>query len=184
MFEDIHTQRLVLRDLTLEDAETLLRYRQDPEVARYQSWRIFDLDGIRRFILSHRNLAPNTEDSWYQVAIADRKGNQLLGDLGLHFPNGQREQAEIGITLAPWAQGRGLAQEALTAALDYYFVGLKKHRVYASVDPRNTPCTRLLERVGMRKEAHHIESYFADGEWTDDVIYALLRREWLAKTQE
>ena len=55
---------------------------------------------------------------------------------------------------------------------------LRKHRVYASVDPRNKPSMALLERVGMRKEAYLRQSLFWKGEWVDDVIYALLRSEW------
>ena len=88
---------------------------------------------------------------------------------------------EIGITLARGFQGRGFATEALRAVLGYLFSTLGKHRVFGSVDPRNAPSLALLERVGMRREAHFVESLWFKGGWADDVIYAMLRREYLAE---
>ena len=84
---------------------------------------------------------------------------------------------ELGITLAPSAQGQGYATETVQALLRYLFADLEKHRVTASVDPRNTASVALFERVGMRREAHHIKSYRLRGEWVDDVILAMLREE-------
>lgn len=75
-------------------------------------------------------------------------------------------------------QGNGYATEALRAMVNFIFLGLNKHRVVASVDPRNTASIGLIERLGFRKEAHHKESYYLRGEWVDDIIYALLRCEW------
>ncbi len=110
--------------------------------------------------------------------------DNLAGDCGLHFPVGEPWQAEVGITLAPRAQGHGFAREALAAALDHLFGELGKHRVIASVDPRNAPSIRLLERLGMRREAHFRESVWDKGEWCDDVVYAMLAEEWGSRRAE
>jgi RimJ/RimL family protein N-acetyltransferase len=93
------------------------------------------------------------------------------------------EQAEIGITLAPESQGLGYGSEALSAVLDYLLGPLGKHRVVASVDPRNTPSLELMCRVGMRQEAHFRESLRFKGEWADDVVFATLGPEWLERRQ-
>ena len=58
---------------------------------------------------------------------------------------------------------------------------LKKHRITASIDPRNTSSIRLIERLGFRKEAHFKQSLFFHGEWVDDLIYAMLAEEWKTK---
>ena len=105
----------------------------------------------------------------------------MIGDCGLHFPPGEPHQAEVGITLAPGHQGQGYATEALNAVLDYLFLSLGKHRVFASVDPRNRASIALLERVGMRKEAHLRESVWWKGEWADDLVFAVLEGEWRAR---
>ena len=87
-------------------------------------------------------------------------------------------QVEVGCTLKKTFQGKGYATEALTAMVNYFFTILKKHRIVASIDPRNTASIRLIERLGFRKEAHFKESYFLRGEWVDDIIYAMLDKDW------
>jgi RimJ/RimL family protein N-acetyltransferase len=86
-------------------------------------------------------------------------------------------QVEIGFALAPSSQGRGFAAEAVVAVLDLLFGQLGKHRVFASADPRNRSSLRLLQRVGMRQEAHFRESVLFKGTWADDTVFAVLRSE-------
>ena len=178
MFDDIITSRLVLRKLNLADSEALFRYRTDPDVSRYQNWKPLTIEDARQFVETLANLEPDTPGSWFQLAITMRETGELIGDCGIHFPVEETRQAEIGITLAPAYQGKGYALEALVAVLDFLFVTLRKHRVVASVDPGNQPSIALLERLGMRKEAHFRESLWFKGAWADDVIYAILEREW------
>lgn len=85
---------------------------------------------------------------------------------------------EIGFTIAPEHQGHGYAREAVSSLLRYLFEQLGKHRVTAACDPRNTPSVKVLEAVGMRREGHMVESTWAKGEWSDDLLFAILRREW------
>jgi RimJ/RimL family protein N-acetyltransferase len=66
----------------------------------------------------------------------------------------------------------------LRALLDYLLVELGKDRVFGSVDPRNVRSMRLLQRVGMRKEAHLVKSVLFKGEWVDDVIFAIHASDW------
>lgn len=178
MFDDIITSRLVLRKIRLADTEALFRYRTDPQVSRYQNWKPLTIEDARQFVETFTSVEPDTPGSWFQLAITLRETGDLIGDCGLHFTAEETRQAEIGITLAPAYQGKGYASEALTAALDYLFITLRKHRVVASVDPGNLPSIALLERLGMRKEAHFRESLWFKGAWADDIIYAILEREW------
>ena len=85
---------------------------------------------------------------------------------------------EIGFTIAPAHQGRGLATEAVRRLLDYLLVERGKHRVVATCDDRNIRSAAVLERVGMRREGHLLESTWSKGEWTSDLLYGVLRREW------
>ncbi len=88
--------------------------------------------------------------------------------------------AEIGFTLAPEHQGHGYATEAVHRLLHYLLIERGKHRVSATCDDRNTRSVAVLERVGMRREGHLLESTWSKGEWTSDLLYAVLRREWPA----
>ena len=178
MFNTLRTDRLLLRTLRASDAEAMYAYRSDPEVARYQNWEPRSLEEIQGFIASLGEAEPGQPGAWYQVGIARCESDGLIGDLGIHVSESEPRQAEIGITLAPAFQGRGLASEALRALFGYLFLDLGLHRVHGSVDPRNRASMALLARVGMRQEAHFVESYWCKGEWTDDAVFALLAREW------
>ena len=177
----LHTARLTLDELQADDAAALYGYRSDPAISRYQGWRPGSLENARDFIEASQRVAFDTPDTWCQRAIRLRGTGELIGDLGLHFLTDAT--VELGISLARPHQGRGLAGEALAAALGYLFEHLHKHRVFASVDPRNHACLQLLERTGLRREAHFRESLWLDGEWVDDVVFAMLAREWPPSTR-
>lgn len=175
--------RVVLRALRADDTETIFAYRADPGVARYQSWQPQSVDELRSFIASLARAESYAPGTWYQLGIALPADGALIGDCGVHVPADEPRQAEFGITLAPAWQGRGLATAALEALFTQVFGTLDKHRVFASVDSRNARSIALMERAGMRREAYHRESLWFKGEWADDVVYALLRREWLARAR-
>lgn len=172
---EITTDRLHLRPLQEADAEALFKYRSDPEISRYQQWEPADLSEVKRFIKDNSELTPG---KWLQLAICLRDNHELIGDCGLHTPRDRDHETELGISLAGEYQGIGYAAEALKAVIDHLFRVMGKHRVYASVDPRNLPSIKLLERVGMRKEAHFKKSLRFKGAWADDCIYAVLGEEW------
>lgn len=174
----IVTERLVLGSLLSHDAPRLFEYRSAPDVCRYQFWEPRSVQEAEEFIERSRSDSFETPDVWHQLAIRLQDGDQLIGDVGVHFPGDPPLQAEFGITLAPEYQGQGLAREALLGLLDHLFTVMSRHRVFASVDPRNGPSVALLERVGMRREAHFRQSLWFKGEWADDLVYALLDSEW------
>jgi RimJ/RimL family protein N-acetyltransferase len=153
MFQEIVTDRLVLRDLRACDAEIMFAYRSDTEVSRYQAWKPASAEELRRFFDDLAGRDPGTSGGWYQVGLALRATGELIGDCGIHSADDPL-LAEIGITLAQRFQGHGYAGEALRAMVTYLFGMLRKHRIRASVDPRNERSLRLMERLGFRQEAH------------------------------
>ena len=76
------------------------------------------------------------------------------------------------LALAPEHQGHGYATEAVRRLLHYLLVERGKHRVSAACDDRNTRSAAVLERVGMRREGHLLESTWSKGEWSNDLLYA------------
>lgn len=179
MTPQILTERLRIDALTADDAAALYTYRSHEDVTRFQGWCPGSVDDARAFIARNAAGTFNQHESWYQLAIRSAATGELIGDLGLHFVADDGQQAEIGFTIAPSHQRRGLGAEAVKAALGHLFTVLNKHRVFASIDPRNQASLALLQRVGMRQEAHFRQSLFWRGEWVDDVVFALLRSEWL-----
>ncbi|MDY7095808.1 MAG: GNAT family protein [Acidobacteriota bacterium] len=175
----LRTDRLELSRLRESDAAAIYAYRSLPEVARFQSWEPASEDNVRELIAEATTIPFHHAGTRFQFALRLLATGEVIGDLGIHFPADQPHQAEVGITLAPSAQGQGLATEALRAILDYLFETLKKHRIYASTDPQNHPSHNLLRTVGFRQEAHFRQSLWFKGEWVDDVVFGLLRGEWV-----
>lgn len=174
-FKYIKTGRLLIRTLVRDDAAAFYSYRSLPEVALYQSWWPSELREIEAFLIKNETVRPGQTGAWLQLAVCLEDG-RLIGDIGLHFL--ENDQLEIGYTLSPVYQGFGYASEAVRAVLEYAFADLSIHRVTAWVDPDNGKSVKLLVRMGFRKEAHFIKSYFADDGWRDECVYAMLDEEW------
>lgn len=176
---DLRTARLRLDGLRAADAPTLFAYRADPRVSRFQGWCPASLTEAANFIARQQAQAFAQLGSWCQLALRREPETALIGDVGVHFVDA--DTLEFGITVAPAAQQRGLAAEAAQAVLALAFETLGRHRVYAEVDPRNLACVRLLERLGMRREALFRE-HWRDGDgWADTAIHAILDHEWRAR---
>lgn len=179
----LHTPRLLLRPLTAADAAAIADYRDDPEVARYQSWDRYREADALAMIDSLADTGPGTPGAWFQWGITERSSGALLGDCGLKTLEDPR-LGLVGYTLGRAHQGRGLATEAMRAVIELAFGRLAMHRLAASVDLENLRSLALLERLGWRREAHHRRSEWFKGAWCDDIIYAQLRDEWLAQQQQ
>ena len=176
----LYTERLLLRDITMDDKQDIFNYRSDAEANKFQGWIPETLEDVESFI--QRNTKEfNQPESWYQLLITDKETKVVIGDIGVHFLGVENVQAELGITLSPSFQGKGYASEVLEGIIDYLFNDLHKHRITASVDPDNTASIQLMERIGLRKEGHFVKSLFWKNNWVDDVIYAVLHEEWPKK---
>jgi RimJ/RimL family protein N-acetyltransferase len=176
---EIVTERLVVRTFRVDDLEAFVAYRSDPEVARYQSWDSpYSMADAESLLHSLSGLVFGQPGEGLQLAIADQASGTICGDCFVRVLTDQPETAEIGVTLARASQGRGLATEALTALLTELFARRGLHRVFAEADDRNSPVRRLLESLGFRCEARHVEADWFKGEWSTLCLYAMLNREW------
>jgi RimJ/RimL family protein N-acetyltransferase len=158
-FHSLRTDRLILRRFSTDDIESFAAYRSDPDVARYQSWDPpFTRAQAQDFIEALADTDPDTPGKWFQFAVVEASSGVHIGDLAAFVDGADPRLARIGFTLARAAHGNGYATEAATGLLDYLFVARHKHRVAADCDIRNAPSIAVLERLGMRREAHHRES--------------------------
>ena len=177
-FESLETPRLLVRRFRAADLRPFVAYRAHPDVARYQSWSDYDEARGRALIASMQTAQPGVPGQWFQFALEVREGGALVGDLAFKVSEAEPREAEVGFSLAPGHQGRGYGTEALRALLGYAFGTLALHRVYAVTDALNAPAAALLERVGMRREAHYVENTWFKGAWGSELLYAMLEREW------
>lgn len=178
-FTEMKGERVTLRRFKPADVKPFVAYRSDPDVARYQSWDApYPLAHGELLIRAMQRQHPDTPGQWFQFAVMLSSTGELIGDCGAKPDAADPRQAEIGYTIATQQHGHGYGADAVRTLLGYLFDGRGKHRVTASCDPRNTGSIRLLERIGMRREGHMRESIWFNGEWADDLLFAMLDREW------
>lgn len=178
----LRTERLTLRAATAEDAKPTFEYRRLESVGHwlteipsdYEAYRatftdaarlaaavVVELDGV---IIGDFML--RIEDAWAQAEVTDAARNS---------------QAELGWVLDPTYTGHGYATEAVREMLRFCFEELGLRRVVANCFTDNTASWRLMERIGMRREAHAVrDSLHRSGEWLDGYTYALLADEWFS----
>src|SRR5215472_7927805 len=178
-FTELAGERVLLRRFRPADVADFVAYRSRAEVARFQSWDApYPREEGERFVRQLMKEHPDTPGEWFQFAVALRPAGQLIGDCAALPHADDPRQCEIGFTIAGEHQGHGYATEAVRLLLDYLFATRGKHRIIAYCDARNAASIALLERLAMRREGHLRESTWAKGEWTDDLVYALLHHEW------
>lgn len=175
----LRTRRLVLRRFRGDDARALAEYRSDPAVARYQSWDVPVTLAAATELAEVFAAGNPAQPGWFQYAIECRSDGALIGDLGVCL-HGNLMQAEIGFTLARGYQGRGYAGEAVGQILQHLFTQRNLRRVSAECDVRNVPSARLLRRLGFAEEGCRRAHTWLKGEWTDDLLFGLLRESWRA----
>jgi aminoglycoside 6'-N-acetyltransferase len=172
--------------MTAGDLDDVHDWMSDPEVARYQLYEPRDREQVAEH-LAKVSVATSLEkdDDFVEFGIVlpalgtDR--DRVIGCIYFPLKSVADETAEIGWALTAAYQGSGYALEAASAVLDLAFGEVGLHRVYAELDPRNTPSVRLCARLGMRHEAHFLEHMMFKGDWADTGIYGILDREWAAR---
>lgn len=178
----IETERLLLRSFESGDLDALASMHGDPESVRWIPWGPRSEDEVRA-VLERKIRCTTIEDEGAGLGIAPvlKSTGAMIGDFTLGRISLEHSLAEIGFMLAPGHHGQGYATEAAAAILRLAFEDLGFHRVIARLEPRNDASAALLERLGMRREAHLVENEWIKGEWQSELIYALLEREWAAR---
>ena len=144
------TDRTVLRRLTSADLADFQLYRQDEEVGRYQGW-LPQTDADATALLEKYGETEFFQPGiWFQIGIADRETDALIGDIGICL-SARESEAEIGFTLRRQSQGLGLGSEAIGAVIVFLFEETDIRRIVGVADARNVAAIKLLEKLGMQR---------------------------------
>ncbi len=112
------------------------------------------------------------------LAIVTKAGGSFVGDVTLIWFSQEHRQGEIGFVLHPDHNGQGYGREAALEILRLGFEDLGLHRIIGRCDARNAASAGLMERLGLRREAHLRQNELFKGEWADEFVYAMLAAEW------
>jgi len=178
----IETERLRLRPLQPHDGDALHDMESREDVTR---WLYFDPRTPEESAESLGRRVARThlthEGDSLELGIELAETGDLVGTVILMYRSEEHRQGEVGFVVHPRHHGRGYAREAATEMLRLGFEELGLHRIVGRCEPRNEASARLLERLGLRREAHLIENEWVKGEWQSELVYAMLDREWQAR---
>lgn len=178
------TDRLCLRAYRESDAEALLPIYSREDVVRFllcEPWSTEEaLTEIAKRI---PKTGLDTESRALSLVIETKEGldgiegSIIIGDVSIWLTGESSEKAEMGWVLNPAAGGHGFASEAATAMLNLAFDHYGLLRVVAQMDARNTTSAKLAARIGMSQEAHLRQDWWSKGEWTDTLVFGMLRSD-------
>jgi RimJ/RimL family protein N-acetyltransferase len=178
----IETERLLLRPLEPGDVEALHAYQSRPDVCRYIPYeprtpeviaeRLADPEKTRRTL--------DAPGQALDLAVVRKDTGELIGDVLLFWHSEEHRSGEVGYALNPAHGGQGFATEAAAAMLELGFDALGLHRIIGRIDARNDASAAVLRRLGMRQEAVLVENEWFKGEWSTEIDFGILDREWRA----
>jgi RimJ/RimL family protein N-acetyltransferase len=182
--EPIETERLVLRPFAPDDFDALFSYQSRTDVAMWLPWDARGEDEVRVALGKKlASVAIADEGDVLALALTRKDTGELVGDVILGLFSAEHRTGEIGYIVHPDHQGHGYMTEACREILRIAFDDLGLHRVIGRLEPRNHASARVLEKLGMRREALFVENEFIKGEWQSEAIYAILDREWRERAE-
>lgn len=170
----LQTDRLLIKPFETHHLNDVFKIYNDETTCQFLlhgKWT--DENKERKFKkkLKHNQL---TKENTLNLAVL--VDSEVIGDLSVWYTD-MKDTVEIGYTFSKSVSGKGYATEAVSALIDYLFEVVQVHRIQANLDARNTASRNLCERVGMRKEAHFVQDFWNKGEWTDSIVFGMLKSD-------
>lgn len=180
----IETERLIVRRFAPDDFDALYAIQSNPAVTRFLYWDARNAADVRKMLdLRIGRIALGETGDALSFAVQVKATGTVVGDVNLEWLSAENNSSEIGFVFNPDHHGNGYATEAGRALLRLGFETYDMHWIIGRLEARNAASGRVLEKLGMRKEAHFVENELVKGEWQSEVVYAMLAREWRAGQQ-
>lgn len=143
----IETERLFLREMTMEDFSSLYAVLSDKEIMRHYPYE-FDEERVRAWI--ERNIKRYKNDGFGLWAVCLKESGEMIGDCGLTLQNIEGEMLpEIGYHIRRDCQNKGYAKEAASAVRDWAFSKTAFTALYSYCKYTNLPSIKTAESIGM-----------------------------------
>ena len=148
----INTERLCLREFRLTDLGSMHAYASREDVTQYLMWGPNDAQASEDQLATFIEVQSETPRLVYELALTLKGDERTIGALCLYL-NEDRQSAELGFVLHPDFWGQGLVTEASAAFAAWGFDWLGLGHIWATCDTRNQASVRVLQKIGMLREA-------------------------------
>ncbi|HVX24831.1 MAG TPA: GNAT family N-acetyltransferase [Parafilimonas sp.] len=172
-FPVLYTERLVLRNVSKNDAGSIFKLRSDKKIMQFidRPMATTEKDALNYIGVIALALQNKSGITW---AISLKDDPALIGTIGFWRIESEHYRAEIGYMLHTDFHSKGITNEAMKVVLNYGFSVMQLHSVEANIKPGNIASMKLLEKNGFVQEAYFKENYFFNGEFFDSAVYSLL----------
>ncbi|MBR5303098.1 MAG: GNAT family N-acetyltransferase [Clostridia bacterium] len=173
----LETKRLILRRITMRDAEDIFTYSKDKEVARHVLWSAQKhISEARDYCrLTMRRYRCDQPSSW---GIIEKATGRLVGTIGYMDYNEDNATVEVGYSLARWLWNGGYMTEALARVIEYTFEAMDINRIEAQHELTNPSSGRVMEKCGMVKEGVLRQRLYNKGRYVDVALYAIVKQDY------
>ena len=174
----LRTERLILREFRADDFGAVHAYGSDAEVARFMVWGPNTPEETRAFldrVLEQQGQWPRPS---VNTALELADSGRLIGSAELRVVHSENLHGEFGYCFHRDAWGQGYGPEAAAALIRQGFDEMGLHRITATCDVRNRKSWRVMEKLGMRREAVFRKDVRVKRRWRDTYLYAILKAEW------
>lgn len=173
-FPILTTERLLLRQLSIADAQAVMRLRSNGDVMKYINRPLTQtVEDAEKWISVILDALQKNEGITWCICLKGAPA-QHVGTIGLWRIEKENYRAEIGYMLEPSLHSKGIMYEAIEPVLNYGFGEMKLHSIEGGLDPRNIASSKLLEKAGFVREAYFKEKYYLCGSFADSAVYSIL----------
>jgi len=171
----METKRLLIRRFTPDDWPDLFEYLSRDAVVKYEPYDVFTEEASKQEAVRRAG-----DNNFWAVCLKDN--GKLIGNQ--YLSKQEFDTWEFGYVFNTDYQGMGYATESAQAIVDDAFRNHDARRIIAKCNPLNTRSWKLLERLGMRREGHMLQTvYFKRDKdgcpiWHDTYAYGILATEW------
>lgn len=171
----IETERLILRPLTQNDWKDTFEHRSDIENSKYIYY--MTEEEIRKIFDERIQPWSREENKWLSLGVELKENKKLIGEVGFRYLDKKSALGEFGYRFNRNYHNKGYATEASKALVNKIFKELKIHKLVAICDAENVPSYKIMEKLGMKKEAHYKEHSWRRGKWCDEFVYSLINND-------
>lgn len=169
----IETERLILRKITIQDAEDMYRYSSNEDVTSLVTWNThISLEDTNDFI---RSFLPKYDAPW---GIELKETGKLIGTVHFVWWDPQNKSAEIGYVLSKENWGKGIITEAASAVMTFGFENMGLIRIQARCFLENIGSEKVMKKLGMSYEGIARKAMVVKGTPRDLKVYAIINNEW------
>jgi ribosomal-protein-alanine N-acetyltransferase len=174
IFDDLETERLILREIIESDKPIILAGYSDPRVNQFMSVSYHNLKEVNEQLEWYKSIRLENTGNWWGICL--KTTGEMIGNAGFNKWDKKHNNAEIGYWILPPYQGKAYGREAISAIIEFGFSKMRLHRIEAIIEPENLSSIGLTSKLGFLHEGTRRDCEFINGKYVDLEIWAKLNK--------